>query len=875
MPATSMKDVDGGALPPQLGPATTTGKPPARKAPPAARAPVVELYWSLPPDELIGRLESDRRGLTHQDARRRLLLLGGGAIGRRGHQRLALALSQFKSPIIIILLAAAILSASLGQRTDAMIILVIVFGSGLLGFWQEFGAASAVQALLARVRIKASVVRDSEESKVAAEDVVPGDVVVVRAGDIIPADCRLLEATDLHLDESSLTGETYPVEKTPGVRPESTALAGRTNCLFLGTHVVSGTGKALAVHTGTATEFGRISERIDRGRPEADFERGVRRFGYFLMELTFVLVLVIFAINVALGRPALDSLLFTTALAVGLTPQLLPAIVSVNLAHGASVMARRRVIVKRLAAIESFGSMDVLCCDKTGTLTEGVVRVRGAFDVAGGPSDRVLFHAYLNASFEAGFANPIDEAIRTHRPFDTAAYRKTGEVPYDFVRKRLSVALEENARRVLVTKGALVNVLECCTAAEGPGGVVADLASLRPEIEQRHAEFGAAGYRALGVAYRQLESDLAGKADETGMTFLGFVVLHDPPKPEVGETIRRLNGLGIALKVITGDNRLVAETVARSVGLDGTHVLSGQVLGKMSDAALARKVDDVSVFAEVEPNQKERVLLALRRAGHVVGYVGDGINDAPALHAADAGISVDSAADVAKDAADIVLLEKDLRVLVDGVKEGRIAFANTLKYVYMATSANFGNMLSMAGVSPFLPFLPLLAKQILLMNLLTDLPEMAIATDGVDPELVEKPRRWNVREIRNFMLVFGSLSSLFDVATFVVILFLLDARPEQFRTGWFLESLISATIIVLVIRTRRPFFASRPGNAMLASTALVVCVTVALPFTPVGRALGFVTVPPVFLLSVGAIVVLYVFSAELAKHVFYRCGADA
>jgi len=828
-------------------------------------------FWSLAPEVVFRRLDSNRRGLTLNEAQRRLASQRKG-IGQpqSRHRMLVLLVSQFKSPIILVLIAAAGLSASLGQGIDASIVLVIVLGSGLVGFWQERGAADAVEVLLGRVRIKAAVVRDDTEVEVPAEDVVPGDVVVLNAGDVIPADCLILESEDLHVDEATLTGETYPVEKGPGPLPKATPLARRRNSLFLGTHVVSGTATAVAVHTGERTEFGRVAERMDRGRPEAEFERGVRRFGYLLMESTLVLVLLIFAVNVALERPPLDAFLFSTALAVGLTPQLLPAIIGVNLAHGARAMAKRKVIVKRLASIENFGSMDVLCSDKTGTLTEGVVQLQEALDCAGRVSEKVLLHAFLNASFEAGFSNPIDEAIRAGRSFDLSRYRKLGEAPYDFIRKRLSVAVEVDGRRLIVTKGALTNVLAVCTRAEDPGGQVVALATVRQEIEGRYAEFSAQGCRVLGIAYRDLKAGSApSRADEAEMTFLGFLVLHDPPKVGLDATVRELGRLGIALKVLTGDNRLVAASVGRVVGLAESGILTGPEIARMSDEALVRRVGEIGVFAEVEPNQKERVLLALKKAGNVVGYLGDGINDASALHAADVGLSVDSAVDVAKEAADIVLLEKDLGVLVEGVREGRIAFANTLKYVYMATSANFGNMASMAGLSLFISFLPLLPKQILLMNLLTDLPEMAIATDEVDHELTDRPRRWNVRDIRNFMLVFGTLSSLFDFVTFGVLLAMLRATPSQFRTGWFMESVLSASIIVLVIRTRKPCFASRPGRSLLGSTILVGIATLLLPATPLGSLLGFRVLPGLFLWALGAIVALYVVAAEITKRIYF------
>jgi Mg2+-importing ATPase len=639
----------------------------------------------------------------------------------------------------------------------------------------------------------------------------------------------------------------------------------------MGTHVVSGHGQAVVVRTGRTTEFGKVSERLKLRPPETSFERGVRRFGYLLMEVTLVLVIAIFAINVYFHRPVLETFLFAMALAVGLTPQLLPAIISINLAHGAKRMAAAKVIVRRLASIENFGSMNVLCSDKTGTLTEGVVRLRSALDVQGQESEKVLLYAYLNASYETGFVNPIDEAIRTHRAFDVSEYKKLGELPYDFVRKRLSILVSRGDRRLMLTKGALANVLAVCSTAETDSGATTEIAGVQHEIDRRFAELSSQGLRTLGVAYRDVGSESRiTKEHEAGMTFLGFLVLFDPPKPGIADTIGHLARLGVALKMITGDNRLVATHAAQQVGLLSSQVLTGPDLHQMSDEALLHRVNGVNVFAEVEPNQKERLIIALKKAGNVVGYMGDGINDASALHAADVGISVESAADVAKEAADIVLLEKALEVLVQGVREGRATFANTMKYVFMATSANFGNMFSMAGASLFLPFLPLLPKQILLTNLMTDFPEMTIATDSVDGETVERPQRWDIRFIRNFMLTFGLVSSIFDYLTFGVLMLMLHATPGQFRTGWFLESVISASLIVLVIRTRRPFYKSRPGRHLLMATLAVVVATLILPFTPLSGILGLTPMPWPFLGALGAILVLYIGAAEWAKKVFFR-----
>jgi Mg2+-importing ATPase len=832
----------------------------------------VVAFWSIPATDLLQQLHTTLQGLTNADAQQRLARSGANLLTpRRRSDTLSLLLAQFKSPIVLILLFAASLSFFLHDPVDALIILGIVLVSSVLGFWQERSAADAVAKLLAVVQIKATVLRDASQQETPIEEIVPGDVVVLTAGDVVPGDCLILESKDLFADEAALTGETYPVEKTVGTLPHETPLSRRTNTLWMGTHVVSGTAKAVVVSTGTETEFGKVAARLKLRPPETEFERGVRRFGYFLMEVTLLLVIAIFAVNVYLARPVLESFLFSLALAVGLTPQLLPAIISVNLAHGAKRMALQKVIVKRLASIENFGSMNVLCSDKTGTLTEGVARLHSARDIDGHASDKVLFYAYLNAFYETGFANPIDEAIRTHRQFDLAGYQKRDEVPYDFVRKRLSILVTKDNEHLMVTKGALQNVLAACAFAQTADGTIVNIADVRKSVEQRFEEFSGQGFRTLGIAYREMGADShISKDQETEMTFLGFLVFFDPPQPRIAETIDHLKQLGVALKIITGDNYLVAARVGQQIGVSNPEILTGSDLREMSEEALFVVAPDVDIFAEVEPNQKERIILALKKTGNVVGYMGDGINDASALHAADVGISVKSAVDVAKEAADIVLLEKDLRVLERGIQEGRTTFANTLKYVFMATSANFGNMFSMAGASLFLPFLPLLPKQILLTNLLTDFPEMTIATDSVDRELVEQPRRWDIQFIRNFMLTFGLVSSVFDYLTFAVLLVLLQATPDQFRTGWFLESVISASLIVLVIRSRRPLFKSKPGPYLLIATLLIVGVTLAFPVTPLAKLFDFLPLPPSILFVLGAIVVLYILAAEVVKRIFYK-----
>lgn len=822
-------------------------------------------------EELLGRLHSRADGLSSDEAQERHR--GTVSMRLKAHRDihpLSVLLSQFRSPLVLILLFAATVSVFLSDPIDALIILTIIVASALLGFWQEQGAAKAVASLLALVKVTAEVWRRGELIEVPLEDIVPGDVIRLSAGSSIPGDGRLLESKDLFIDEATLTGETYPSEKSVSVVSATAPLSQRVNSVFLGTHVVSGHATAVIVHIGRETEFGRIAGRVMLRPPETEFERGVRRFGYLLLEVTLLLVFMIFAINVFMHRPVLDSFLFSMALAVGLTPQLLPAIISVNLSHGAKRMAEHKVIVKRLSSIENFGSMNVLCSDKTGTLTEGAMRFQAALDVDGSPSERVLWHACLNAAYETGFINPLDEAIRTHCVCDLTGHRKLDEVPYDFLRKRLSILVATPATHRLITKGAVEPLLAICSRAELPDGSTITMQEGREKIIRQFEDLNRQGLRTLAVAYRDMgDAVRIDKQHEIEMTFLGSLVFADPVKPDMQETIASLRRLGVSLKVITGDHRLVATHVSEQVGMDSTRLLTGSDLRRLTDAALSQRVNDIDVFAEVEPNQKDRIVLALKRSGNVVGYIGDGINDAPALHSADVSISVDSAVDVAKDTADIVLLEKDLAVLLQGVREGRTTFANTLKYVFMATSANFGNMFSMAGASLFLPFLPLLPKQILLTNFLTDIPEMTIATDRVDPELIDQPTRWDIAFIRKFMLTFGFVSSVFDFLTFGALLWILEASSEQFRTGWFIESVISASVIVLVIRTRRPFVTSRPSLSLGLATLAVGMVTLLLPVLPIAAPLGLTPMPPSFLMVLAAILFGYVLTAEMVKRRFY------
>lgn len=828
-------------------------------------------YWSFSGDDLLQRLQTTNTGLAASEAEQRLERFGYNALQTKEKTTaLWLFLGQFKSPIVVILLFAAGISALLHEFVDAVIVLAIVLSSAILSFIQEYNAGTAVEKLRARVSIKAMVLRDGKALAVSVEEVVPGDIIILSAGSLIPADGVVLEAKDFFVNQAVLTGETFPVEKKPGVVKAQASLAERTNCVFMGTNVRSGSARALIVQTGKTTAYGQIAERLALRPPETEFERGIRKFGYLLTQAMMWLVLIVFAVNVYFQKPVVDALLFSVALAVGMAPELLPAIITLNLSKGSQEMAKRGVIVRRLASIENFGSMDVLCTDKTGTLTEGVVRLDGAFDAQGQPSDLILRYAYLNAHFQTGMSNVLDEAILAQPQPEINGVRKVDEIPYDFVRKRLSVVVAEGEQCTFVTKGALEAVLSVCSQVRMGDAVLSLDEKRSAPILQHYEEWSGQGFRVLGVAVKPVPIRVVyERAEEHSLIFVGFLLFFDPPKVGVVETITSLRKLGVQLKIITGDNDLVARHTAEIVGMSVTGLMTGAQLSDLNDDALLHMADTVNLFAEVDPNQKERIILALQKMGHVVGYMGDGINDAPALHAADVGISVDKAADVAKEAADFVLLEQDLEVLERGIRDGRHTFANTLKYIFTTVSANFGNMLSMAGASLFLPFLPLLPKQILLNNFLSDFPAMTIAGDSVDPELVERPRRWDVKFIRNFMLVFGAVSSIFDYLTFGTLLYIVRASPDEFRTAWFIESLLTELAVALVVRTRRPCFRSKPGHYLWISTVVVAAVALVIPYLPFSTWLGFTPLPWGLMLTVLGITVGYVVATELAKKFFY------
>ncbi|MFM9917949.1 magnesium-translocating P-type ATPase [Lacisediminihabitans sp. H27-G8] len=772
----------------------------------------------------------------------------------------ALALRQFLSPVTLILVMAAAVASAVGDATDGIIIGVIVLASAGLGFAQEFRASRDVQLLLASVSSTVDVDRRGEMLTMVLADVRVGDELHLSAGDILPGDCRLVSAQSLVVDESALTGESLPVDKSAEASLASdTPLAARTNCVFRGTHVVSGTGIALVVYTGRDTEFGAVAARLMKHPAPTAFEHGLSRFGILLLQVTIALTIAVFVINLVLGRPILDALLFSLALAVGVTPQMLPAIVSVSLSAGARALSKHHVIVKRLDVIEDLGSLTVLCTDKTGTLTRGTVEFSQALAPDGTADARILELGALNATLQKGYRNPLDDAIlRVHQP---AAAESLGEVPYDFERKRLSIGVEFEGTPTLVTKGSLEAVLAACTSVRGDRSPAAfEL------VRASYRALGVDGFRAIGLATRSLDAgEQIGVASEAALDFAGILTFRDDVKDDVNLEIADLSGLGVRVVMVSGDNRFVSQSVASRIGLRSQLVVTGADIDRMSPARLRRAVTECDVFAEVEPRHKEEIVTALKAGRRTVGFLGDGINDSSALHAADVGISVDGATDVAREAAAIVLTEKSLAVVADGVRLGRRTFANTLKYVRFASSSNFGNVLSMVIASALLPFLPMLPGQILLLNFLADLPSMLLSRDRVDPERLERPGSWNLRSVRRFMIVFGALSTVFDLATFALLITVFHASESLFQSGWFIESALTQMIVLVTLRTRRSFLRSRPDALFGGAVLAIALLTLVIPFLPVAAAIGF-TAPPLGMIALlFSLAAVYLGSLELVK----------
>ncbi len=835
----------------------------------------------IPVDRLMETLHTSPQGLSADEVAVRRSAYGPNAVVRE--KRLA-SLRQFagqlKNPLIIILLFAAVVSIFLGELVDALIIIVIVFLSLFIDFFQEYRAERAVELLKEKISTVATVTRSGARQDVHLAELVPGDIIILSAGDIVPADARVLSARDFFVDQSALTGESFPVEKTarelPGMEPDP---SGREQYLFMSSPVVSGSATAVVVKTGMATEYGKIAERLTARPPETEFERGLGQFSTLVTRIIFILVIFVFFTNTLFQHGVLDSLLFAVALAVGLTPELLPMILTVNLAKGALAMSEKGVIVKHLASIQNFGSMDVLCTDKTGTLTENRIALIYHVDAERNSSVQVLLYSYLNSYYQTGMKSPLDEAILNESGVDIGQYRKIDEIPFDFIRKRVSVVVEKDGDRTLIIKGAPEEILKLCTRISHGGEEEPYTGDWQKKAVSLYDTFSGEGFRILAVASKKIADRRTTYSveDESGLTFHGFVAFIDPPKETARESLVMLHEAGIDVKIITGDNELVTRHICATLDFPITRIIEGNEIAAMDSDTLARAVEGANIFSRVSPPQKERIIRALMKNNHVVGYLGDGINDAPSIRAADIGITVDNAVDIAKESADIVLLKKDLRVLRDGILEGRKTFGNTMKYIMMGTSSNFGNMISVAAASLFLPFLPLLPVQILLNNLLYDFSQSTIPTDSVDDEYVETPKRWDIGFIKKFLLVFGPVSSLFDILTFIVLLAVFHAPMEVFRTAWFLESLCTQTFIIFAIRTTRvPFWQSRPSRYLVISSLLVVMAGIAITLTPAGSLFGFVPLGFPYFLFIGILVILYIVVVEIVKKWFYRrpAGSD-
>ena len=833
-------------------------------------------FWNLPSAVLQSRLEASPAGLGRREARARRARFGPNTLRVQGEQSLiAQYLSHFKNPLVLILLAASAVSALTGEITGSVTIWAIVLMSVTLDFVQEYRAGRAAERLKQAVAVQATVLRDGQPRNIPMVELVPGDVVLLSAGDLMPADCRLLEAKDFFVKQLLLTGESYPVEKFAhelAAPVEDLSQAG--NAVFMGTSVISGMAKAMVCRTGADTAVGKIADSLQVKAPPTAFELGTHRFGMLIMRLTILLVLFVFLVNAVLHRPILESFLFAIALAVGLTPELLPMVTTVTLSRGALRMAKKKVIVKQLAAIHNLGSMDVLCTDKTGTLTEARIRLERHLDVDGHDSAQVLQMAYLNSYFETGLKSPLDDAILKHKEIDVSGWHKIDEVPFDFERRRVSVLIGRSEQRLLVVKGSAEDILGLSTqyaVGEAQGVQPLDEQALA-KIKALHDSLGREGFKVLGIAWRPVAADhpYAVVNDETELIFAGFAAFLDPPKASAAHALKALAASGVNVKIVTGDSELVTRHVCGQLGMQVTGVLNGSEIQQLDDTVLAVRLSETNLFCRVTPAQKNRVILSLKAQGHTVGYLGDGINDAPALHSADVGISVDSAVDVAKAAASMILLQQDLNVLHAGVLEGRRTFANIMKYIMMGTSSNFGNMFSMAGATLFLAFLPMLPVQILLNNLLYDVSELPIPVDNVDNEYLAHPKHWDMTFIRNFMWVVGPVSSVFDFLMFFIMLKVFNAGEALFHTGWFIESIATQVLVIFVIRTRDNPFNSRPHIALTITSLLVVIVAAVLPFTPFATYLGFVAPPPFFFLVLLAMVLCYLMAVEFAKRFFYR-----
>jgi Mg2+-importing ATPase len=837
-----------------------------------------EDWWCLPSARARQLLLSGDAGLRQDEAERRLQDVGANRIQTPGSRRLLTEVARrLRSPLVLVLVAAGAASIATGESASAWIIAAIVLLSIVIDRFQEQRAESAAARLAAQVALTAQVVRDGRASTLPVECLVPGDIVRLAAGVQVPADGLLLQATDLFVQQAALTGESFPVEKKVATGTAK-GVEDAEGAVFMGSSVISGAGLMVVCRTGRATQMGQVARLVAVDRGELALERDLRRFGNFILRVAVFLVLFVVLWGGILHRPWLETLLFALALAVGITPELLPMVVTVSLARGAQRLARHEVIVKRMSAIHNLGSMDVLCTDKTGTLTEARIALVRHVDLQGRDSAGVLENAFLNSHFESGLRTPLEDAVLAHGGVDVSAWRKVDEVPFDFERRRVSVLVDGPPGRRLCVKGAPADVLAQCESFEADGGAARPWTdAAREQAEATRRELEASGLRVLAVAWKAMPAshEDAGLQDECSLVFAGYAAFLDPPKADAGRAVHDLQAKGVHLKVLTGDSELVTRHVCEALRIQVHGVLLGEEVAKLDDRALAHRVQHANLFCRVDPIQKNRIICALRARGHVVGYLGDGINDAPALHSADAGISVDTATDPARAAADLILLRHSLAVLSEAVTEGRRTFANTRKYILLGTSSAFGNMVSMAAAVVLLPFLPMLPVQVLLNNLLYDLVSTMLPLDRVDAKEIRSPQHWDLDLVRRFMLVIGPVSSVFDLLTFWLLLKVLGASPAQFQSGWFIESLATQVLAVFVIRTHASALASRPHPALVGVAAGVLLFAGALPFVGVGGWFGLAPLPWTFYAALAALTIAYLFLLEAVKRRFHARAVRA
>ena len=824
--------------------------------------------------EVLDKLYTFQGGLSTAEVNERLSIYGYNKIDTRTKRFIAFELlARFKNPVLLLLFLAGLISGLIGDITSIIIISIIVVVSILLEFYQENKSEKAAELLKEKVNNVATCLRDGRKKQVRIQEIVPGDIIFLAAGDMIPADARPITTKELYINQSTLTGESFPVEKfSKKLEQEPYSLSEWSNYLFMGSSVISGSAIAVVVRTGISTEYGKIAKRLADTSPATEFQRSLRRFSFLIVQVTFFLVAFVFLINLFYHRGFLDSLLFSVALAVGLTPELLPMIISINLSKGALEMSKKGVIVKRLGAMQNFGSMDVLCTDKTGTLTQNNVTVVDNNDFDGKDDLKVYIYSFINSFYQTGLKSPLDEAILNHKKINLTGYTKIDEIPFDFNRKRVSVAVDYNNTLYLISKGAPEEILQVCSHYEEHGQIKELTFDVRNAIDVVYYNISSEGYRSLAVAYKVVEPTKTSYKieDESKMIFLGFITFIDPPKPTAAEAIHNLRDKGVSLKVITGDNELVARKICEQLNFDSINVITGKMLDELNDGELLKIIESTNVFARVTPEQKSRIISTVKRNNHVVGFLGDGVNDTPSMKVADVAISVDNAVDVAKEVADIILVENNLNLLSDGVALGRKTFGNTLKYIIMGTSSIFGNMFSMAGATLFLPFLPMLPEQILLNNLIYDLSQTTIPADNVDEEFILTPKRLDIHFIRNSMLFFGPIGSFFDFLTFFIVYFLMHAQESVFQTSWFLVSLTCQILIVFVIRTTRiPFFKSRPHHLVILGSFVSTFVVLVVPFTIIGTFFKFVQPDPIIYLVVITVLILYIISLEATKKLFY------